>query len=135
MKIRTFHEKDASKVSSIIHDCFTNIDLGGHTEEGKRLQIEYNQPEILIKKSKTTKYYVATIDETIVGICGYSGSEIRTFFVDIKYQGKGLGKALLAKIIEAAQKEGLTELHLVNYICRTILRLLWIQENTRSTCT
>lgn len=97
-------------VSSIIENCFVNLDIGGHTEKGKRIQIELNQPKILIEKSKTTKYYVATINETIVGICGYGDGEVRTLFIDINHHGKGFGKALLAKVIADAQKDGLTKL-------------------------
>jgi N-acetylglutamate synthase-like GNAT family acetyltransferase len=110
MNIRRFKEEDASKVSSIIESCFTELDIGGHTERGRRLQIKRNQPEVLIEKAKTTKYFVAMVNHTVVGICGYGEGEVRTLFIDVDHQGKGFGKALLAKVLSDAEKEGVTEL-------------------------
>ncbi len=46
MNIRRFEESDAFAVSSIIENCFVNLDIGGHTEEGKRIQIALNTPEM-----------------------------------------------------------------------------------------
>ena len=48
MEIRKLTNKDAESVSALIKECFEAIDLGGHTEEGKRIQIESNNPQNLM---------------------------------------------------------------------------------------
>ena len=106
--IRNFKEEDASRISSIIEECFKLIDLGNHTAEGIRLQIEANRPELLIEKSKTVTYFVAAYNDNIVGICGYRKNKIQTLFVDINYHHDGIGSALLAKVLADAKSNGLS---------------------------
>ena len=48
--IRKFSIEDAKYVYEIIRDNFMNIDLGGHTSKGIRLQIEGNSPINLIER-------------------------------------------------------------------------------------
>ena len=107
MKIRKFANRDGISVSAIIKECFNNIDLGGHTEEGKRIQIESNSPENLIKRAEDVKYFVACELNRVVGICGYDRYKVQTLFVDIDRQNRGIGKALLHKILLEASKDGL----------------------------
>jgi N-acetylglutamate synthase-like GNAT family acetyltransferase len=94
----------------MIESCFTELELGGHTEEGKRLQIAGNQPDQLIGRSKTTTYFVATIDGSIVGICGHGGGKVRTLFVDISHHRRGIGTALLTRVLADAKRCGLTQI-------------------------
>ena len=107
MNIRDFKYKDAISVSAIIKECFNTIDLGGHTEEGKRIQIESNSPENLIKRAKNVRYFLACAANRIIGICGYDRYKVQTLFVDIDYQNKGIGKALLFKTLSEATKDAL----------------------------
>jgi N-acetylglutamate synthase-like GNAT family acetyltransferase len=107
MEIRKFINSDAISVSTLIKECFNTIDLGGHTEEGKRLQIEANSPQNLIKRAQSTKYFVASDKGRIIGICGYDKYKVQTLFVGIGFQNQGIGKALLHKILSEAIKEGL----------------------------
>jgi predicted N-acetyltransferase YhbS len=110
MEIREFRKTDAAVVSALIIECFNTIDLGGHTEEGKRIQIESNSPGKLLRRAKSTRYFVAVKDEQVVGICGYDKHRVQTLFVDIRYLHKGIGKALLNKILSEAVNEGLSGL-------------------------
>ena len=110
MLIRKFKNSDAVSASSLIKECFDAIDLGGHTEEGKRLQIEGNSPQNLINRAQSTRYFIAIDTGRIVGICGYDKYKVQTLFVDIGYQNQGIGKALLNKILLEALNEGLTSL-------------------------
>lgn len=107
MEIRKFKTKDAKKVSKIIEDNYRKINLGGHSKEGIRLQIEGNSPINLIERSKNIHYYVATEKDKIIGICGYDKKKIHTLFVDINYHKKGIGKKLLTKVLFEAKKEGI----------------------------
>ena len=107
MEIRKFTDEDAISVSALIKECFNTIDLGGHTEEGKRIQIESNRPEDLIKRAQTVRYFVACKANRVIGICGYDKYKVQTLFVDVGYQNQGIGKALLHKILSEAIKDGL----------------------------
>ncbi len=109
MNIRPFEDGDAATVSSIIERCFTRLDLGGHTPEGTQIQIAGNRPDSLITRSLTTRYFVATIDGAIVGICGHGGGKVQTLFVDIDHHGRGIGRALLTAVLADAEQSGLTQ--------------------------
>ena len=108
MEIRKFIDKDAVSVSALIKECFNTMDLGGHTEEGKRIQIESNSPQNLLKRSQSTRYFVANDTGRNIGICGYDKYRVQTLFVDVSYQKQGIGKTLLNKILFEAVNEGLT---------------------------
>jgi len=110
MNIRPFEDEDAPTVSSIIERCFTQLDLGGHTPEGIRLQIAGSQPNSLITRSRTTRYFVATADGSIVGICGYGDGKVQTLFVDFDHHGRGIGKALLTTVLADAEQNGVTKI-------------------------
>ena len=105
--IRKFRIDDAKDVYEIIRDNFINIDLGGHTSEGIRLQIEGNSPINLIERSKKINYYVITFKEKIIGICGFDKEKIHTFFIHINYHKKGFGALLLKAILLRAKGEGI----------------------------
>lgn len=110
MEIRKFKNRDAVSVSTLIKDCFNTIDLGGHTEEGKRMQIESNSPEKLMRRAQIVRYFVAIKDDKVIGICGFDRHKVQTLFVDTRYLHKGIGKALLNRVLSEAINEGLTNL-------------------------
>lgn len=110
IEIRPFRDEDAPAVSAIIERCFTRLDLGGHTSEGIRLQIAGSQPDSLITRSRTTRYFVAAIHGAIAGICGHGDGKVQTFFVDLDHHGKGVGKALLTTVLADAEQHGLTKI-------------------------
>ena len=110
VKIRRFNKKDAEKVSQIIENCYLKLNIGGHTKKGLQLQICWNSPENLLKRSENIKYYVALDKNRIVGVCGYNTNKVHTLFVDIQYQKKGVGKELLSKVLNEARKEGLSSI-------------------------
>ncbi|MFC1838478.1 GNAT family N-acetyltransferase [Thermodesulfobacteriota bacterium] len=110
MEIRKFTCKDALSVSVLIEKCFNTVNLGGHTEEGKQLQIEWNSPENLIKRAQAVRYFVACEADRIIGICGYDMDKVQTLFVDVEYQNRGIGNTLLNKVLLEAVNERLTSL-------------------------
>lgn len=110
MIIRKFEKEDAVGIYKIIKECFESLEIGGHTKKGIALQIKYNSPKNLIKNSKKINYFVAEINEKLVGIGGYDQTKIRTFFVDPHYHKKGIGKKLLSKILEEAKNKGVKKL-------------------------
>jgi N-acetylglutamate synthase-like GNAT family acetyltransferase len=107
MKIRRFIKADAVDASRLIKECFLKLDVGGHTKRGIELQIESYSPENLIKKSEGIKYFVATNNSKVIGICGHDQQKVHTLFIDISYHKHGVGKQLLETILRDARAEGL----------------------------
>ena len=75
MEIRKFTDKDAVSISVLIEECFNTMDLGGHTEEGKRMQFESNGPE----KLRCNGYGAVVSDLKLVKYLLY-GSRLVIFF-------------------------------------------------------
>ena len=107
MKIRRFEKTDAAAASQLIKDCFLKLDIGGHTKKGIALQIERNSPEDLIKRAESIKYFVATDNSKVIGICGHDAQKVHTLFVNVNFQNRGIGKELLGTVLRDAQAEGL----------------------------
>jgi N-acetylglutamate synthase-like GNAT family acetyltransferase len=107
MKIRRFKVTDADAASRLIRECFMKLDMGGHTKRVIALQIEGNNPENLIRKSRSVKYFVATDNSKVIGICGYDTQKVHTLFVDVNFQKNGFGTELLRAVLKDAQAKGL----------------------------
>jgi GNAT superfamily N-acetyltransferase len=63
-------------------------------------------------KAQEIQYFVAENSENsqIVGIIGLKHNELRTFFVDPQFQGKGIGRKLYDRLEAEAKKLNLSEL-------------------------
>ena len=107
MKIRRFTKTDAKAASQLIKECYLKLDIGGHTKKGIELQIFGNSVENLIKRSESIKYFVATDNSKVVGICGHDAQKIHTLFVDIHFHRRGIGKKLLETVLRDVQTERL----------------------------
>lgn len=110
MIIRRFKKEDAIEISRIIKECFLSLDLGKHTKVGINLQIENNDPDNLIARSRKINYYVAETNGRLVGICGFDENKIHTFFIDLHFHKQGIGSKLLLRIMKEAKNKGITML-------------------------
>lgn len=68
--------------------------------------------EKFIKKAKEIEYWIAVEQDqqNVVGIIGLKENEVRTFFVDPKYQGQGIGRLLYEKLEEVARNRRISKL-------------------------
>lgn len=66
----------------------------------------------LTERVSEIKYFVAEIEDKIVGIIGLKDNELRTFFVDPSYQGQGIGRKLYDKLESFARESGIKYLML-----------------------
>ena len=110
IEIRKFTDRDADSVSALIKECFDTINLGGHTEEGKRMQIKANSSQSLVRRAQSVRYFVAAKEEKVLGTCGFDQKKVHTLFVDIRFQHMGIGKALLHRVLTEAMNVGLSRL-------------------------
>lgn len=58
------------------------------------------------------KMYVATIDDEVVAFGHYHRGEIAAVYVHPAQTGRGIGRAMMAKLEEVARADGATHLHL-----------------------
>lgn len=70
--------------------------------------------EQMKERAKNTTFFVAEDTETkrILGVIALTSNQLRTFFVDPDFQGKGIGKLLYQRLEQEAKKQHFTKLFL-----------------------
>lgn len=106
MTIREFDTNEAYEVYLLIEDIYNNVDLGGHTPKGVKIQIKGHNPHALIRTSKSINYLVAEIDNKVVGIIGYDITKLYSLFVSKEHHRKGIGSRLLEEAVHQIKKQG-----------------------------
>jgi len=108
--IKKFKEEDAKRCSEIMLDC---IDKNlNYERENRNFMIKMSSPENIIKKARNTDFFVLFDKGIIIATGVFDQNEIRTMFVDPKYQGKGYGKKMLEFLINLAIEKGYDLVHL-----------------------
>ncbi|MCG8701135.1 MAG: GNAT family N-acetyltransferase [Bacteroidales bacterium] len=106
MTIREFDTNEAYEVYLLIEDIYNNVDLGGHTAKGVKIQIKGHNPHALIRTSKSINYLVAEIENKVVGIIGYDITKLYSLFVSREHHRKGIGSRLLEEAVHQIKKQG-----------------------------
>lgn len=92
MTFRPFESKDASAVSKIVIDDLRTFYGGGFDLE------EYCQkftPNGVLEQAKSQEIVIAEESDEVVGLVGIEKNEVKSLFVKIGNQKKGLGTKLL----------------------------------------
>lgn len=98
--IKKFKEEDAKRCSEIMLDCIDkNLSYEG---ENKNFMIKMSSPENIIEKARKTNFFVLVDGGIIIATGVLDKNEIRTMFVDPRYQGKGYGKKMLEFLMDFA---------------------------------
>jgi GNAT superfamily N-acetyltransferase len=103
--IRSLNSDDLKSVGEVVNRSM-RPSLNGLPEETIQKLLARNDPDQFLKGRESVEYYVAEIEESIVGVIGLDKDEIRTFYVDPKFQGQGIGKQLFEKVKELAINRG-----------------------------
>jgi GNAT superfamily N-acetyltransferase len=107
MRVRRFRPADAKQCSRIIIKNFLKVNNKEDPKKTIQILVDSSTPEDIIVKSKKRHHFVAVEKGKVVGIGGYKDDVLHTFFVDPSMHGKGIGKALLARTLKEAKKEGI----------------------------
>src|SRR3989339_1137147 len=110
IRIRKFKEEDANMASVVVKRSLRSIVSHGHSKQSIEDQIKCNSPKRMRERSQYVQYFVAIEENSIVGIGGYDHQKVHTFFVEPNRQGKGIGKALMKKVLAEAKKKGIPSL-------------------------
>ena len=107
--IREFLMEDLAQVSIVV--CKSLKPSLANLSEDTQLQIlERNYPSNFIKGRESIEYWVAEENQKVVGIIGLDNNEVRTFYVEPLYQGKGIGRLLYNKVKEISLQRNKKEL-------------------------
>lgn len=109
--IREFKKEDLVKAGNVVKRSMKPSLKDLTREETEGILSRYSPENFREKLSKGT-YFVAEKTNTgnILGVIGLHDNEVKTFYVDPKHQGKGIGKLLFNRLMHEASKKGLTKL-------------------------
>lgn len=106
MIIRKAKEYDFKAISKLLLKMFDEFIKSYFTEKGAEIFKTHRlSEESLIKRPEHIKY-LAEEDSKVIGYIESDENDIWLFFVDKKYQGKGIGKALMKKLETTLKKLG-----------------------------
>ena len=105
MEIRKIKETDVQAVSGLIAKTLRTTNIRDYSPEFIENEVNILTPEYIAWRASWMHFYVVCQEETIVG-CGaigpYWGSETEsslfTIFVLPEYQGKGIGRKIIAAL-------------------------------------
>lgn len=101
--IRVLVEKDAELIAGLIRRSVEPLLQNVPPVEREKILSRYTEMYVL-EKAANGIYYIAEQEEKIVGVIGLINCEVRTFYVDPDYQGKGIGRKLFEKIVARAKE-------------------------------
>jgi GNAT superfamily N-acetyltransferase len=107
MLIRPIEETDFDRVEELITKTILEVNAKDYSDSLIKVMLQ-GDPVRPRDSSHDREYFVA-IDETLCGIIGLKENEIKTFFVDPVYRGKGIGTQLLSFIENIAKSHGYEE--------------------------
>lgn len=102
---------EATAVSGMIYSAFRDSVAPGYSEAGQREFLEYAAPERLVERQRHgNRILVARVSDELAGLIEVRPpSHISQLFVDGRYQGQGIARALLdAAFPDAGTSSGLT---------------------------
>ena len=102
VKYREIKPGDAAAVSRFIAAVFNQYVAPGFSQEGIDEFRKYIRPEAIKAQLREDSFgFVATLGAEIVGMIEVRcNNHVALFFVDGRFQGKGIGKSLLRKALE-----------------------------------
>lgn len=110
MRIRKFRVSDARRTSYLVRKTMRHSLSAHYCKTVVDALCRVNTPARIIKRASARQYFVAIENKRMVGFMGIKGNEIKTAFVNPRYQGKSIGAALLKRIEEYAKSKSVDEL-------------------------
>lgn len=93
--IRQYEESD---LEAVLHSWESAVKIAHPFLKEEFLDTErYNIPNVYLPNTDT---WVAQVDQQVVGFIALMGNEVGAIFLDPKFHGRGIGKALMDKAQE-----------------------------------
>jgi len=107
--IRKFQEDDAQKVSDLIRVTLKKVNKKDYSEEQIEQWGDKYTPDKLKDLCKKWLFFVATVDNEIVGVGACYRDHAYSVFVKPDYENKGIGKELMHVIEKEITKNGFSK--------------------------
>lgn len=110
MEFRNFKESDAEEVSSLIRRSIMNRNNKGYKLSELYSICNYYSADNL-RSGINEKHTVVCVDKgKIIGTMTLKADEVKTLFIDPKYQGNGLGTKLMDLLEKEAKDKALSKI-------------------------
>jgi N-acetylglutamate synthase-like GNAT family acetyltransferase len=108
--IRPALQNDAGDISALISRTLHETTAKDYTKEIiERIERNFS-PSAIIQLIDKRTFFVATVNDRVVGTASLDGAVVRTVFVSPDVQGEGIGKRLMAQIERTARESGISVL-------------------------
>lgn len=108
--IRRAGEDDADEISTVILCALRETNSNDYAREIiERVEHSFSPSAVVELIGKRT-VFVATIGSRVIGTASLDGSVVRTVFVAPVFQGRGIGKLLMAEIERTARDRNIPKL-------------------------
>jgi len=107
MRIRKFKKEDGKVCSAIARKNLRTINRKDYSPETIRALLKRNTSKVVLENALKRPTFVAVEQDRIVGMGAYEKNDLHSFFVRPDHHRKGIGSALLHKVLEEAKKEGI----------------------------
>lgn len=97
IQIKRFGENHAEQLSKMIYETIDQLEKENPQLDYQKVRKE-DEPDDLLRASKTGVMWVALEDSKVVGTISLHGTRIRRFFVHPRYQLQGIGRRLMNEV-------------------------------------
>lgn len=114
LQIRKFADTDEERCCEIIKDCFEkNIVL---SDEAKKYIVnKFTQRGYLSGENKKYGIFVCEVSGEVCGMGAIENEEIKKIYVDLDFQGQGIGENVLNYLEDFGKENGVSEFVLHSY--------------------
>ena len=110
--IRKYNKKDFERLKFIVHSTIKKSYATLYPEEAIEYFLEHHSKENMEKDIPKGCTFILELEGKIIASGSIVGNEIKRLFVLPKYQGRGFGRKIMAKIEETALNNGIQKVKL-----------------------
>lgn len=111
--IRRFEHGDAMEVSRLIIDNLMLVNAVDYGEAAVKQLALFYSPEWILRYAQSSETYVVEVRSEIIGTATLDQERVRSVFVRIDHQRRGIGKLLMRHVEEAASRQNITRVVLL----------------------
>ena len=110
--IRNYEKKDLEQLKSIVHTTIKESYANAYPQEAIEYFLEHHSKENMERDIPKGSTFMIELEGKIIGSGSIVGDEIKRVFVLPRYQGKGFGKKIMARIEGTALSNGIKKVKL-----------------------
>ncbi len=111
-EIRLFRPEDAEPAAEMIRETSREVSSNDYPAKVINYLCSRSTPEKMIELGQKRTFFVAIIENQVIGTATLEGNYVGTVFVHPAWFGHGVGKRLMQEIEAAAQQNGIKKITL-----------------------